>query len=271
MQYKDIKLKKKLILAFSLIVAISTIPLLISIYSLIQMRATIVATTTENQEMVYLKDLKNLIFHNLLQEHKFLLTGDADYATSDSKIKEKIEALIETAAQSMDSEEEAFILRNIQSDIEVYESLFKQIENLQQQHRKVEALNILNNEHRTTVERVTFQLDELMADSVEDARKAVISAGEHTDSAVNLLILSVAISIGAITISILLAVILASSITTPVNRLKEAAEKISMGDLTASVNVDQKDEIGDLALSFKRMLTAIRFFALEMRKQNKVA
>ncbi len=50
-------------------------------------------------------------------------------------------------------------------------------------------------------------------------------------------------------------------ITRPVAHLSDVAEKVSMGDLNVSVAVKSDDEIGDLADSFGRMVTAYRFMA----------
>lgn len=52
-------------------------------------------------------------------------------------------------------------------------------------------------------------------------------------------------------------------ITRPVAQLRDAAERVSKGDLTATVPEGGDDEIGDLTDSFERMITAVRFLSLE--------
>ena len=54
---------------------------------------------------------------------------------------------------------------------------------------------------------------------------------------------------------------LSRGITKPIVQLNDAAEKVSMGELDVNVNVKSNDEIGDLAESFGRMVTAYRFMA----------
>jgi len=54
---------------------------------------------------------------------------------------------------------------------------------------------------------------------------------------------------------------LSQSITKPVKQLSDVAEKVSMGDLDVNVDVTSDDEIGDLAQSFGRMVTAVRFLS----------
>ena len=51
--------------------------------------------------------------------------------------------------------------------------------------------------------------------------------------------------------------VIARSITRPVLRLAEAANRVQQGDYTKHVAVEQKDEIGQLALSFNHMLDGI--------------
>jgi methyl-accepting chemotaxis protein len=53
------------------------------------------------------------------------------------------------------------------------------------------------------------------------------------------------------------------AILVPVQHLKEVAENVSMGNLKMSVKRFSNDEIGDLADSFPRMVTAVRFFQSE--------
>jgi diguanylate cyclase (GGDEF)-like protein len=51
--------------------------------------------------------------------------------------------------------------------------------------------------------------------------------------------------------------IIAGGITRPVHRLVEAAQRIQQGDYTRHVDVDSRDEIGQLAVSFNHMLDGI--------------
>jgi adenylate cyclase len=54
-----------------------------------------------------------------------------------------------------------------------------------------------------------------------------------------------------------------------VRKLNKAAEDISKGDLEAQVDVKRKDEIGDLAQSFSRMLASLKF-EMMMRQESEL-
>jgi HAMP domain-containing protein len=67
--------------------------------------------------------------------------------------------------------------------------------------------------------------------------------------------------------SLALALWLASSITKPISHLSEIAKKISMGDTSMHVDVSSKDEIGELAATFNRMLSAMRLLLDDDKKE----
>lgn len=56
----------------------------------------------------------------------------------------------------------------------------------------------------------------------------------------------------------LLSFYLAKSVTKPLKQLTEVANKISMGDIKVKIDVKSKDEIGDLAKAFKRMVNSLK-------------
>jgi HAMP domain-containing protein len=61
----------------------------------------------------------------------------------------------------------------------------------------------------------------------------------------------------------------AGSITRPIRQLRNAAEQISTGDLDGvEINVKTKDEVGDLANAFRRMVTSIRFLMMDKAERE---
>jgi methyl-accepting chemotaxis protein len=75
--------------------------------------------------------------------------------------------------------------------------------------------------------------------------------------------LSLGISFGGLIIGIGMSIALLRAILHPVDHLKEVAENVSLGNLDIAVRRYSNDEIGDLADSFSRMVTAVRFFRAE--------
>jgi HAMP domain-containing protein len=63
-------------------------------------------------------------------------------------------------------------------------------------------------------------------------------------------------------------VLAARALVQPLVDLREAAEKISRGDFDVQLDIRSRDEIGQLANSFERMVAAIRFFRAEARGER---
>ncbi|MAQ17421.1 MAG: hypothetical protein CMN30_21830 [Sandaracinus sp.] len=63
-----------------------------------------------------------------------------------------------------------------------------------------------------------------------------------------------------IIVAALVAVVAANAIVRPIRQLRSAADRVSRGDLDVEVDVRSRDEVGQLAESFERMVAAIRYF-----------
>jgi methyl-accepting chemotaxis protein len=94
-----------------------------------------------------------------------------------------------------------------------------------------------------------------------DASQSSLESIERTSrKSVNLV---VGISALGLALGVLVSYLLARAILIPVKHLKDVAENVSMGNLNVSVKRYSDDEIGDLADSFSRMVTAVKFFRSE--------
>jgi methyl-accepting chemotaxis protein len=62
-------------------------------------------------------------------------------------------------------------------------------------------------------------------------------------------------------IGIALAFVLAFSITVPMNRMTQIIEKLALGDLEVAVDIQSKDEVGDIARSSQKMIAYLKGMA----------
>jgi len=84
----------------------------------------------------------------------------------------------------------------------------------------------------------------------DEAREAAISARART----------VALAAGIILLALICSFIASKTLVRSLRELKEATEKISKGDLDVKLAIRSRDEVGELADSFERMVAAIKFF-----------
>ena len=109
------------------------------------------------------------------------------------------------------------------------------------------------------------QIEEITADAHMDMKEILDETREKTVAAV---MASTTTTILAVVIGIILSVLLTRTITAPIAKMSEMVKKISMGDMTGVVEVDSKDELGELAETFNRMLSSIRVFLEEEQSKE---
>lgn len=86
----------------------------------------------------------------------------------------------------------------------------------------------------------------------------------------NTMVISLGIILLVVLVIVLIvAFLLSRSITKPVTELRDAAEKISMGDISVDIPTAGDDEIGDLSESFGRMVAAMRFLYEEEKERGR--
>jgi HAMP domain-containing protein len=78
------------------------------------------------------------------------------------------------------------------------------------------------------------------------------------------------IAFGGIFIALLLSVIVARTITKPLGRLAEVADRMSLGELDIDIDVAGKNEVGQLAESLRRMQASLRS-AIERLRMRRAA
>jgi nitrogen fixation/metabolism regulation signal transduction histidine kinase len=66
----------------------------------------------------------------------------------------------------------------------------------------------------------------------------------------------------------LVSLLAARALVQPLWELREAAEKISRGDFDVQLDIPSRDEVGQLAESFQRMVAAIKFFREHSRREE---
>ncbi|HWQ65700.1 MAG TPA: HAMP domain-containing protein [Methanospirillum sp.] len=98
------------------------------------------------------------------------------------------------------------------------------------------------------------QIKEKITTSVTATIMGIIAATESMSTQNTILTLTIL----SIIIVIIICFIMAASITRPIKKLTEIADKVSMGDLQTTIDVHTNDEIDDLAESFRRMINAFK-------------
>lgn len=262
-------IKNKLILGFSGMLVLMAIIAGIGSYSVLELRHSA-------QETTRIGDRLNAIaieiqVHNLEAQRKakeYFLQKEAmgEEAARETFLDEAafevqdIHSLVNKALQIAPSSETKAKFQSIADKLGQYEPALDA------------AVKTSNANPTSTEAKAAFAKYEAVAEALhEKAEDGEIAGGnvalsfqQQIDRTSKLAVIWVSgASIAGIVLAIAFSLGLARAILIPVAHLREVAENVSMGNLDVSVKRHSQDEIGDLADSFSRMVTAVKFFRME--------
>jgi methyl-accepting chemotaxis protein len=150
-------------------------------------------------------------------------------------------------------------LENIRGAGETYKT------NLDILHRSFIEVDELNKLRTKTGGEVLEIAQNFSVAGMEGTKHIADTAVENLNSASTVMIggLSVGVIIGIFT-----AIFLTKGITGPVQQGVEFARKLAQGDLTAKLDVDQKDEVGILAQALREMVAKLREIVTEVQSAS---
>ena len=200
-----------------------------------------------------------------------VLLRDLISADQTDKVEEYKEKLLDNVEKSMDLFEEVGNNSKGEREKESYDKLYnltmnfrkarQEIIDLGGENRDDEATDMLNKEINPLSEAISDNIDEMLQINIDDCNKLVRKLAI-------LEILALIVSIAGIVFFIVMTSVLSRGITKiiadPILKMKEAAHMLAEGNLNIDIEVESKDEIGDLAVSFKEMINNLKGYIEEI-------
>lgn len=255
---KNLKIGKKLLVTFGIIVAMLCITVFVAISSLLQVRSNF----TTFYEVPY-------VINNYAMDMRRSLQNMAKYfgyATMTSDLQKTAE-YIQAADGELTSLQEgiAFMQENFQGDktlvskfdeamTSARESRLQAFE-LAKQNKNDEATKLFFEVSQPYLLQAQDYLIQIGNLSQEYAADSYSSADRVAGIATGLLIFTAA---AALALTILLAVYLTRSLTRPIMEIETAANRMSEGQLDVLVQYVSKDELGSLSNSIRKLITNLR-------------
>ncbi len=204
----------------------------------------------------------------------------AGYSTTNSRLKSSMDAVFpqhKAFHEAIHEVKELAAAGRREEAQELFRTLLPIAENVFAQFREMrgqaqEAQQVFQDMGRALMVEAKAEqdkLDKVMLDSVElTARLSNEAASAAMDEAIrSITVASVGMGVGVV-IALALGIVLTKSITGPVHKGVEFARKLSQGDLTAEVDVNQKDELGILAQALREMVAKLREVVSEVQSAS---
>jgi methyl-accepting chemotaxis protein len=258
--FKDLKISSKLLLCFTSFAMIAGLVGWAGISGLTKIGNN--ADAMYNDQLIPIRDLgyattsvqlaraearDMLIEKNLNGRQKFI-----DAMSVEDK---KIDSAIEEYSKTHLSKEEQEVLPKFKSALEQYRKVRVRVFELLLKGQDAAAWALMNGEAKQYATDMNENLRRLvdinvtMADEQQKQNKAAETAART--QVIGLLIFGVVAASG-------IGVFLARLIGRPMAAMQDAAEKLAVGDVNVTVELDSKDELGELARSFRNMIDMIK-------------
>ncbi len=199
-----------------------------------------------------------------------MASSDSEYARLLEEIKVPHKRLHDSAirideALKAGKTEEAFVIYRNETTQTLIEtrSYLKQLQAKAQSDLEgaKKARAVFANETQPNLDKVANLLDGL----IDTTRQNVISEDLMLDKAINTRLVVVIICVVALVIGIIIAIVIAKAITGPIGKGVGFAKVVSEGDLTDQLDLDQKDEVGELAHALNQMVSKLSSIVGEIR------
>ncbi|MCQ4636938.1 methyl-accepting chemotaxis protein [Anaerovorax odorimutans] len=264
--FKNLKISRKLILAFSIIIIlyIATVVIAISNFNSMSNRVEKLYNEPFANVQSSLQAIANL---QAVGRNLTILTAtdktvdEAAYLEETKKLAQSVNDEIEQLASGyVSGEEKVSVLK------EQFPQLAVKRDNviaLLDAGKDQEALTAYLNDYEPEAAKVRATLSDVVQLSIEDAEQS-LEQGQRTDVRIVILISVIALVILAFTIVI--GITITRSIVRPVNEVKKAANALANGDLSTQLSYTSQDEMGELADDVRATAAALSLYISEITK-----
>jgi len=268
MQFKDLRFSTKQTIGFGLILSVM---ILVNIFSIRQL-ATI---KTEIEEVSFnwllraiaISDI-NLSTSNLRQkqlQHAFTTDEEEKQDQADvmieliDKINENVDRYEnlkqDSELRNLYSEQERELYSQFNKELEEYLDLSFSFFQLSRENETWEAVDLLNNEAQIVYRDLSSVLERLVSVSKNHALSAAIRAENTFLTTRNI---SIFLLIVTVILSVFIAYLLIRYTTIPLKFLVTGVKKVAEGNLDVRLDIQSRDEIGNLSSSFNQMTSALQ-------------
>jgi|GEM_PF-147653 len=248
---------KKIILGFLAVVAIFSLSTVYTYNTIISLNKGYDKLIKESTESVILAEgMKADALEKVLALNEFIVSGDKNDLEKVDECEASFNEGKYYLEKLLDTEETQKALKELSSANTEFNSMVEEIKALLENKEEAKVLELVNGKGAQVVENIT-----LSADTIVRLEEGILDRGVEEQNAKGQSIVASLLLMTAVTIilSIVLSLYISRLISKPVARLSASAEKIAGGDLTAEgIAVKNKDEIGDLSLSFGKMLGSLK-------------
>lgn len=257
--YYNMKISSKLILGFIIVAILAGFIGVIGIFSLqsTQKTSQYIMTNYGNSQGKLVFIVESFQQSRAAVRDLIIETDPNNYKTYQDTISNNDTTILKNLAELKKTVQNQTELENynkLEKSINDYKSVRDRIIELAIQNKKAEAYELLK--------KPGGQIANIASTSIDENIKLNLTTGAELsskaqNSANKTMLMLIIIAVIAVVASILLGYYISNIISKPIKKLLESADSISEGNLNISIDIHSKDEVGNLAQAFEKMVRAI--------------
>lgn len=255
---------KKIISGFLLVILIYSINSIYSNYNITGMNNSYQELIDQRAKAAILaKEMQATALEKVASFRGFIINGDSkklDRIAECDKVFNESRTEIETLLITTNGQN---ALSKLAASNDEYNKLVEKIKSLKQNNQNEEINQLVSGDGVKVVNDIIEN-----SETISTLALGLLSDGEkeQSENSQRTIRISVYINIFVVVISILLAIFIARIISKPIKLLAQKADMIAGGDLTIQeIAFRSRDEVGDLANSFNRMLNNLKIVVKKVK------
>ena len=263
---KNIKIGKKLIITFIFIAMISSIGGLVGLSMMTNMNAAYRNALTNYGFAQGDIGLFNTEFNNNRSIIRDIIceTDPQEMQASSDELNSsnaKLAQYFVKMKYGMTTNKEVGYYNDIKDNLTKYGSVRVQVVNLMAESKTSEAYQLLKEQTVPIANQIRSSMEALIQEKTTTGSQLSSSLSDQGNTAKSMILFIIGISF---TFSLIIALIIARSISKPVKQMADAAKRMAEGNLNVKINADTKDEIGQLGVAFAESAASIRAYIADI-------
>lgn len=258
---------KKLLLGFFIVILVLVTTIGLNIKQLDSVNKTY-RTLLEEQttKSISIQELRVIAKQEIVSMRGYLLLGDKQNYQSNQDSREEFKQKSEELMATLDSDESIKFLEAINKSEQSVQQFADRMFALKAEGETEKYEKLDSTQGRLIIKQFDERVENLsnyQSDYID--KKMAATSKQIQDIKLQMLLLGVF----AVVISLIIAMVVGSLMSRPINGMAKAAKKIAEGDLTAEqIRIKNRDEVGDLALAFNQMAANLKDLITNVRQNT---
>jgi methyl-accepting chemotaxis protein len=267
---KDLPLRKKLFKSFMIIAILGSLASVISLiflqiiaykynyainnYGFSQGEVGKLGIKVENSYSI-VRDIA------MLEDENFDETRKTNVKDSINLYSEEINQLMLSIEKTNTTKFEKEEFEKIKNDINEYEPIRNRVLELGLEKKNKQAAQIMKSQASPIVEVLTVDISQLLEIKIDNCNSLIERLKILRIISIIMILVCIGITLGLTTF---LSRYITNFISEPIEKMNKIAKQMSEGNLDVSIDMESKDEIGELANSFSKMLVTLKGYITEI-------